>query len=274
MFDFFVLCFYWSTGQKDQLWEVFEADLFFFSLLLLMSLNIYFVDKNQQEEDSLKLKAVILYLSFTQNSTLFTVGLDKGYQIFSCEGVKLQEKEGFSTGGIGVVELKDSNTKVVSLGKKKKKSFNFSEKKKKVGGGKEPGFSKNKAIVWDYEAKKSVAELSCPKDIHSLKMVVSTNSIVSVTQDYVYIYNQNCKEIFKSKTCKKNKKKINLLFSKDENLLGVCVLNFDVDNPIIAFPDETKGFIHIYNIKEKSSQIIDAHVGMTKKKKKKIKFLK
>eukprot|EP01080_Neovahlkampfia_damariscottae_P012189 gene12189-5776_t len=195
-----------------------------------MSLNVYFIDKNKQQEvDNLKLQAKILYISFTKNSFLFTIGLDTGYQIFSCEGVKLQEKEGFSTGGIGVVELKDPNSKVVTL----------------VGGGKVPGFSKNKAIVWDYEAKKALAELTCPKDIHSIKMV--GNVIVAVTLDYLYIYNQNCKEVFKSKT--------------NDNTLGVCAVNFDNSDDIIAFPDEVKGCVHIYNITQKSNQVIDAHVG-------------
>jgi hypothetical protein len=71
------------------------------SVLLMSSLNTFFVGKLDEEEDVLKLKASILYLSFNQTGTLFSVGLDQGYQIFSCDGVTLQDKEGFSTGGIG-----------------------------------------------------------------------------------------------------------------------------------------------------------------------------
>jgi hypothetical protein len=67
----------------------------------MSSLNTFFVGKLDEEEDVLKLKATILYISFNQTATLFSVGLDQGYQIFSCDGVTLQDKEGFSTGGIG-----------------------------------------------------------------------------------------------------------------------------------------------------------------------------
>jgi hypothetical protein len=79
------------------LFGFFEEEL----VLLMSSLNTFFVGKLDEEEDVLKLKASILYLSFNQTGTLFSVGLDQGYQIFSCDGVTLQDKEGFSTGGIG-----------------------------------------------------------------------------------------------------------------------------------------------------------------------------
>jgi hypothetical protein len=78
-----------------------------------------------------------------------------------------------------------------------------------VGGGNEPGFSKNKGLIWDYDSKKCLGELVCPKDIHSVKM--DENYIITVAEDFLFIYNYNCKEIFKTKTCKKKNK---ILISK------------------------------------------------------------
>jgi hypothetical protein len=85
----------------------------------------------------------------------------------------------------GVVEMREQTSKIVTL----------------VGGGNEPGFSKNKGLIWDYDSKKCLGELVCPKDIHSVKM--DANYIITIAEDYLFIYNYNCKEIFKTKTCKK-----------------------------------------------------------------------
>jgi WD40 repeat protein len=166
---------------------------------------------------------VVLSISFNDDSSCFSVGLDSGFCIFHSQTCSLKTTRDFNA-GVGLVQM---------MGK-----ANFLAL---VGGGKQPKFAQNKVILWDDSKGKVRLEISTLTAVRGVRL--ARNRIVVVLQNSVRVYSFA--------------KPPDLLaaYETADNVLGLCALT----ERTIAFPGRTPGQVQLVEVATGNVSIIPAH---------------
>ncbi|CZS98018.1 hypothetical protein WAI453_011863 [Rhynchosporium graminicola] len=172
------------------------------------------------ESDS---SSIALSASFNHDASCFSVGLNSGFCIFNSEPCQLRVSRDFNA-GIGSAQM---------LGK-----ANFIAL---IGGGRQPKFPQNKAIIWD-DAKQQVA-IQIPVTTAVRGVRLSRTHIVVALQNSVRVYK------FKSPA------ELWSVFETADNPLGLCCLTATS----LAFPGRTSGQVQLVELSTGNVSIIPAH---------------
>nr|WIL04401.1 WD40 domain-containing protein [Cedratvirus lena] len=117
--------------------------------------------------DCLPEKENVLYFNFNTNYTCFTVGTNKGFQIWNITPFKLRYAR--EVGGVGIVEMVERSN-VLAL----------------VGDGTNPDYPKNKVRIWEDVNKKIIAELEFRSEVKLVR--IHRSRIVVATYNKIYVY--------------------------------------------------------------------------------------
>lgn len=165
----------------------------------------------------------ILYISFNQDSSCFSVGTESGFKIINTfPFLDLYYRD--MKGGIGIVEML-YNTNILAL----------------VGGGKNPKYPLNELNLWDEEKGEEIGKIKMNKEILNVKL--KDNKIYIVTSEKIYLFDFN----------------LNLIDSlESKNSLGLISVCRKED--MIAYPDrKLEGYIRIKNYDKKLYYYFFAH---------------
>ncbi len=156
----------------------------------------------------------ILYLSFNFDNSLFGVGTEIGFKIFTTESLQLKLKRNLG-GGIGLIQI---------LGKSNIFCL--------CGGGKNPKYSPNKLIIYDDKKAKEIKEFRFNSNIQNSK----------IKQEKIFIISQNEISIIDIKTFPYE---IIETIKTCENIYGACSIAKDPENYLFAWPDTNIGYIEL-----------------------------
>ena len=156
----------------------------------------------------------ILYLSFNFDNSLFGVGTEIGFKIFTTESLQLKLKRNLG-GGIGLIQI---------LGKSNIFCL--------CGGGKNPKYSPNKLIIYDDKKTKEINEFRFNSNIQNCK----------IKQEKIFIISQNEISIINIKTFPYE---IIETIKTCENIYGACSIAKDPENYLFAWPDTNIGYIEL-----------------------------
>ena len=168
---------------------------------------------NEIKDDSM------LYVSFNQDNSFFSVGTERGYKIYQTFPFT-EPYERIMNGGIGVVEML-YNSNFLAL----------------MGGGRVPKYSKNKLVIWDDNEDKIITELKFTTSIINIKL--KKDFLFVVCQKRIYVFDFNTFEMIDTIETGDNKKEL-------------VAINSSPGNTILAYPS-SKGInkITIKNYEEK-----------------------
>ena len=121
----------------------------------------------------------ILYLSFNFDNSLFAVGTEIGFKIFTTESLQLKLKRNLG-GGIGLIQI---------LGKSNIFCL--------CGGGKNPKYSPNKLIIYDDKKAKEINEFRFNSNIQNCKIKQEKIFIISQHKKLSIWNNRNNKNMWK-----------------------------------------------------------------------------
>ena len=119
--------------------------------------------KNENKTNSM------LYISFNQDNSFFSIGTEKGFLIYQTNPFKGPYERNMD-GGIGIVEM-INNSNYLAL----------------IGGGEIPRFGKNTLVIWDDNENKVISELKFTTPILSIKY--KKDYLFVVCQKRIYIFN-------------------------------------------------------------------------------------
>ena len=156
----------------------------------------------------------ILYLAFNFDNSLFAVGTEIGFKIFTTESLQLKLKRTLG-GGIGLIQI---------LGKSNIFCL--------CGGGKNPKYSPNKLIIYDDKKAKEINEFRFNSNIQNCK----------IKQEKIFIISQNEISII---DIKKFPYEIIETIKTCENIYGACSIAKDPENYLFAWPDTNIGYIEL-----------------------------
>ena len=162
----------------------------------------------------------ILYTSFNQDNSFFSVGTENGFRIYQTYPFT-DHYEKIMNGGIGVVEMQ-YNSNFLAL----------------MGGGQVPKYSKNKLIIWDDQENKVISELKFSASILNVKL--KKDRLFVVCKKRIYVFDFNTYEIVDKIDTGDNKK-------------DLIAINGAPEFTILAFPslkEESK--ISIKNCEKKT----------------------
>ncbi|KAF6811436.1 WD repeat domain-containing phosphoinositide-interacting protein 4 [Colletotrichum sojae] len=171
---------------------------------------------------------VALFVSFNNDASCFSVGLNTGMCIFHTKSCLLKASRDFKA-GVGIVEMMET-TNYLAL----------------VGGGRQPKFSTSKAIIWDDLKGKVAMEISTLMPVRGVR--ISRNRIVVMLQYSVRVYSFAKPPDLIAK------------YETTENLQGLCAMS----DKIIAFPGRTVGQVNVVDIASGNVSIIPAHSSALK----------
>ncbi|KKA26464.1 hypothetical protein TD95_000125 [Thielaviopsis punctulata] len=165
----------------------------------------------------------VLSVSFNNDRTCFSVGLNTGICIFHTKSCLLKASRDFNA-GIGLVQMMNSSNYLAL-----------------VGGGKQPKFSNNKVIIWDDMRGKIAMEIASLTPVRGVKL--SRQHIVVILQNSVSIYGfEKTKPLLGH-------------YETADNPLGICTLS----DTHVAFPGRQPGHIYLVDLKTNNVSIIPAH---------------
>lgn len=182
--------------------------------------------EKETPEDITKTSNKILYTSFNQDGTCFSIGTDVGFKIFNSSPYR-DNFERVLEGGIGIVEML-GRCNILAL----------------VGGGKAPKYSPNKVIIWDDHQSKVVSELRFTSYVRNVKL--KKDRLIVVCDQKIYLFNllnfQNIDTI-----------------DTYENAKGLIAVSSDPKHTVIAYPDKNQGIVRVKFYDKEYSQVISAH---------------
>ena len=138
--------------------------------------------KNENKTNSM------LYISFNQDNSFFSIGTEKGFLIYQTNPFKGPYERNMD-GGIGIVEM-INNSNYLAL----------------IGGGDIPRFGKNTLVIWDDNENKVISELKFTTPILSIKY--KKDYLFVVCQKRIYIFNFENYEISETIDTGNNKKEL------------------------------------------------------------------
>ncbi|KAI8723825.1 hypothetical protein NCS52_00239300 [Fusarium sp. LHS14.1] len=170
----------------------------------------------------------VLSVSFNNDASCFAAGLDSGICIFHTKSCLLKASRDFNA-GIGLVQMMGM-TNYLAL----------------VGGGRNPKFAMNKAIIWDDMKGKVALEITALTSVRGVQL--GRERIAVVLQNSVRVYSFA--------------KPPGLLhvYETADNLLGLCCLS----EKKLAFPGRTPGQIMLIELATGNVSIIPAHSSALK----------
>ena len=164
-----------------------------------------------------------LSVSFNQDSSCFSVGMDSGFSIFNSDPCELQVSRDLNA-GIHYVQML-GKTNFIAL----------------IGNGKSSRFPQNKVMIWDDAKQKIALQIQTPADIR--KVCISKSYICLISLNIVEVHKfQRFPELWHS-------------FETSDNPLGLCCLG----NQLVAFPGRTPGQIQLVELTTGNVSIIPAH---------------
>ena len=168
---------------------------------------------NEIKDDSM------LYISFNQDNSFFSVGTERGYKIYQTFPFT-EPYERIMNGGIGVVEML-YNSNFLAL----------------MGGGRVPKYRKNKLVIWDDNEDKIITDLKFTTSIINIKL--KKDFLFVVCQKRIYVFDFNTFEMIDTIETGDNKKEL-------------VAINSSPGNTVLAYPS-SKGVnkITIKNYEEK-----------------------
>lgn len=168
---------------------------------------------NEIKDDSM------LYVSFNQDNSFFSVGTERGYRIYQTFPFT-EPYERIMNGGIGVVEMLYKSNFLALM-----------------GGGRVPKYSKNKLVIWDDNEDKIITDLKFTTSIINIKL--KKDFLFVVCQKRIYVFDFNTFEMIDTIETGDNKKEL-------------VAINSSPGNTILAYPS-SKGVnkITIKNYEEK-----------------------
>ena len=137
---------------------------------------------NEIKDDSM------LYASFNQDNSFFSVGTERGFRIYQTYPFT-NHYERLMNGGIGVVEMLYKSNFLALM-----------------GGGRVPKYSKNKLIIWDDHENKVISELKFTTSIMNVKL--KKDLLIVVCQKRIYVFDFNTYEIKDTIDTGDNKKEL------------------------------------------------------------------
>jgi WD40 repeat protein len=168
----------------------------------------------------------ILYSTFNQDGSRFSIGTDLGFKIFSSSPFKINFERSFE-GGIGICEMQNRSN-ILAL----------------VGGGKSPKFSPNKVIVWDDIQSKALSELIFKSLVLNVRL--KKDRIIVVCDQKIYVFNLL------------NFQKIDTIYTYD-NTKGLIAISPDAKSTVVAYPEKNQGMVGVKFYDKEFTQFIQAH---------------
>ena len=172
----------------------------------------------------------LLYFSFNQNNSCFSIGTEKGFTIY--KSVPLNDYYSRELqGGIGIISM-----------------FNNSNILAFVGGGKRPFAPLDQLIIWNDATSKVLCEISVDSKIIDVKIKDSLIAIIMKKKVEIYYYD-SLKNIL-------NYKNIDTI-QTPENQSAIFGINLDPNQHIISYLSKNVGevIIKIYDEYKKDKEI-------------------
>jgi len=168
----------------------------------------------------------LLYASFNQDCTCFSVGTEKGFFVCDTEPMKERFSREFNK-GIGIVEML-YRCNILAM----------------VGGGPNPKFPLNKVMLWDDFQAQIIAELEFSSPVKGVR--IHRNRVVVILETKSYVHNFSDLKILDQ---------IDTFY----NPSGICAVCPSTDNQVMAFLGKDEGTILIKNYTQNTSRVIHAH---------------
>jgi len=168
------------------------------------------------------------HLSFNQNHTCFSVGLQNGFRVFDTDPFKPSFRRELDThGGIGLVAML-YRCNLFCL----------------VGGGPDPIYPSNKVMIWDDHVSRCIGELSFRSEVRNVKL--RRDMIVVVLNQKIFVYNfLDLKLLLQIETVL--------------NPNGLCEISQNSSPMVLVSLGLQKGQIRVENFGSKKSKFVMAH---------------
>ena len=169
----------------------------------------------------------MLYVSFNQDNSFFSVGTERGFLIYQTYPYA-EPYERKMNGGIGIVEMLYKSNFLALM-----------------GGGTIPKFSKNKVIIWDDHENRVISELKFTSTIMNIKL--KKDFLFVVCQKRIYVFDFNTYETIDTIDTGDNKREL-------------IAVNSAPEYTIIAYPSSKgKNIITIKNYQTNTTFSFSAH---------------